>query len=75
MAVVLAVACTVCLAAGAGEQRPREGPGVDLAHGDLKVSANRRFLVHADGTPFFYLADTAWELFHKLEREEADRYL
>jgi len=75
MAVVLAAACTVCLAAGAGERRPREGPGVDLAHGDLKVSANRRFLVHADGTPFFYLADTAWELFHKLERGEADRYL
>jgi hypothetical protein len=41
----------------------------------LRVSENRRFLVYEDGRPFFYLADTAWELFHRLDREEADRYL
>jgi hypothetical protein len=41
----------------------------------LKVSENHRFLVHADGKPFFYLGDTAWELFHRLNREEADHYL
>jgi hypothetical protein len=41
----------------------------------LKVSDNRRFLVHSDGPPFFFLGDTAWELFHRLNREEADRYL
>lgn len=44
-------------------------------HGPLKVSENRRFLVHRDGTPFFYLGDTAWELFHRLTREEAADYL
>ena len=41
----------------------------------LRVSANHRFLVRADGRPFFYLGDTAWELFHRLDRDEADRYL
>jgi len=41
----------------------------------LKISDNRRFLVHEDGTPFFWLGDTAWELFHKLNREEAELYL
>ena len=41
----------------------------------LKVSENHRFLVKEDGAPFFYLGDTAWELFHRLNREEADRYL
>jgi hypothetical protein len=41
----------------------------------LKVSENRRYLVYEDGTPFFYLGDTAWELFHRLNREEAERYL
>jgi len=41
----------------------------------LRVSENRRFLTHADGTPFFWLGDTAWELFHKLSREEAELYL
>src|SRR5688500_12421184 len=41
----------------------------------LKLSKNKRFLVTADGKPFFYLGDTAWELFHRLNREQADRYL
>lgn len=45
------------------------------ARARLKISATGRFLVHADGRPFFYLGDTAWELFHRLTREEADRYL
>ncbi|GAB4459040.1 MAG: glycoside hydrolase family 140 protein [Armatimonadaceae bacterium] len=42
---------------------------------DLQVSENKRFLEYTDGTPFFYLGDTAWELFHRLNREEADLYL
>jgi hypothetical protein len=41
----------------------------------LMVSDNRRFLVTEQGQPFFYLADTAWELFHRLDREQAERYL
>src|SRR5690606_19330090 len=41
----------------------------------LRVSDNRRFLVTDDGQPFFWLGDTAWELFHKLTREEAAHYL
>lgn len=41
----------------------------------LKVSDNHRFLVKEDGTPFFYLGDTCWELFHRLNREDAVRYL
>jgi hypothetical protein len=41
----------------------------------LRVSENRRYLVKEDGSPFFYLGDTAWELFHRLTREEAATYL
>ncbi len=41
----------------------------------LKVSDNQRFLARMDGTPFFWLGDTAWELFHKLNKEEAVLYL
>lgn len=41
----------------------------------LKVSDNHRYLVTADGKPFFYLADTAWELFHRLNRQDAELYL
>lgn len=41
----------------------------------LKVSENKRFLVTTDGKPFFWQGDTAWELFHRLNREDAERYL
>lgn len=41
----------------------------------IVVSENRRFLALEDGSPFFWLGDTAWELFHRLDREEAMLYL
>jgi hypothetical protein len=40
----------------------------------VTVSKNRRFLATEAGEPFFWLGDTAWELFHRLTREEAERY-
>lgn len=41
----------------------------------LRVAADGRHLCDAEGRAFFYLADTAWELFHKLNREDAELYL
>lgn len=41
----------------------------------LTVSSNGRYLVTSDGRPFFYLADTAWELAYRLDREEVEHYL
>lgn len=51
------------------------GPSIDFSHGKLIVSENNRFLQHEDGTPFFYLGCTAWELFHRLDEVEARKYL
>ena len=45
------------------------------AQSDLRVSDDRHYLVTAAGKPFFWLGDTAWELFHRLSRDEADTYL
>ena len=41
----------------------------------ITVSENQHFLQYEDGKPFFYTGDTAWELFHRTTREEADMYL
>ncbi|MET1056262.1 MAG: glycoside hydrolase family 140 protein [Pedobacter sp.] len=41
----------------------------------LAVSENKRFLMTADGKPFFWLGDTGWLLLNKLDRKEADQYL
>jgi hypothetical protein len=41
----------------------------------LSVSENHRYLVDENDDAFFWLGDTAWELFHRLNREEADHFL
>ena len=44
-------------------------------NGKLKVSSNGHFLEFKNGKPFFWLGDTGWLLFSKLNREEAAKYL
>lgn len=39
------------------------------------VSSNGRYLVDSQGQAQLYLGDTAWELFHRLDQEQAKRYL
>ncbi|MDF1516213.1 MAG: DUF4038 domain-containing protein, partial [Anaerolineae bacterium] len=41
----------------------------------LRISDNNRFLVTQEGEPFFYLGDTAWELFHRLDIDDTRMYL
>ena len=40
----------------------------------IRVHSSGRFLASEEGAPFFWLGDTAWELFHRLTREEATLY-
>ncbi len=44
-------------------------------HGRLKVTADGHYLQFEDGTPFFWLGDTGWELFHRLTLQETSAYL
>lgn len=39
---------------------PYTGSNPLYKHGALRLSENRRHMVHADGTPFFWMADTVW---------------
>ncbi len=41
----------------------------------LQISETKRYLETTDGKPFLWIGDTAWELFQKLNREEATEYL
>ena len=46
---------------------PYSGNNPFYAHGAIQVAADRRHLEYADGTPFFWLADTWWMgLCHRL---------
>lgn len=44
-------------------------------NGRLKVSDNHRYLVYANGTPFFWLGNTSWLLPERLTRDEVEYYL
>jgi len=43
--------------------------------GRLKISPSKRYFTTSDGKPFFWLGDTGWLLFSKLNREDAEKYL
>lgn len=61
---------------GAFEVRPSQEPANPfLRHGALRVSENGRHLVHADGTPFFWLGDTAWNGALRSTAEDWQTYL
>jgi hypothetical protein len=54
---------------------PYSGDNPLYRHGAIRVSENRRYLVYADGTPFFWLSDTAWNGALKSDAESWERYL
>lgn len=45
-----------------------------MLYPQVSVSTNNRYLMR-NGKSFFWMGDTAWELFHRLTREETDKYL
>jgi hypothetical protein len=70
IALILLVCITIL---GCTENKPTRKISKDPK--SLQISPNGRYLMTGDGKPFFWLGDTAWLLFNRLTREEADRYL
>jgi hypothetical protein len=73
--------CSDATNAGLHDQRgtfacvPYVGDNRLYTHGALRVSANKRFFEHADGTPFFWLGDTCWNGVLRATPEDWDEYL
>jgi hypothetical protein len=67
---ILLFSANAALGESAEEQPPPSVKGLRL-----KVSANGRYFVDQNDKPFFYLGDTAWLLFQRLDRQEVDEYL
>src|ERR1700730_15016902 len=65
----------LCLPRPAPEAPPPETSPRSVKGLRLKVSPNGRYFVDQDGKPFFYLGDTCWLLFQRLNRQEVDDYL
>jgi hypothetical protein len=70
MLVPVLISASLAWAAPPGEAPQRSVKGLKL-----KVSPNGRYFVDQDGKPFFYLGDTAWLLFQRLDRKEVEEYL
>ena len=45
------------------------------SNGKLKVSDNNLYIIHDNGTSFFWMGNTAWLLPERLNREEAEYFL
>src|SRR3954454_19331253 len=78
-AFAIGTAATLLLLVGGGSARggsAGDGPAAPSVKGmRLKVSPNGRYFVDQNGKPFFYLGDTCWLLFQRLDRGEVDEYL
>jgi hypothetical protein len=55
--------------------RPYSGSNPLYAHGDLRISADKRYLIHADGTPFLWMGDTGWNATVRLSMQEWREYV
>lgn len=64
---LLATAVLVAAPLAAQESRGVNGP--------IRVSPDGRYFVDKDGTPFFWLGDTAWPLFAEYTAAQAEAYL
>lgn len=54
---------------------PYSGNIHQLRHGPIRVADDGHSLTYADGTPYFWLADTAWNGVLKAKPDDWDRYL
>lgn len=76
---LMLLACSVAVAvpSGSGGQARAgaQAGSKEAALPRLAVHKDQRYLVQQDGKPFLYLSDTAWELFHRPDREQIRQYL
>ena len=83
---IASVACalvgTACAPTGTephacGSVGPVEPPATEVAPpaGPLRADGSGRFVLTAEGKPFFWLGDTAWVMVNKASRADVDRYL
>ena len=69
---LIALLMIICVTTDAQDKGKIIKPWV---HGRLRASDNQRFLQHEDGTPFFWLGETAWLMPQRLNRDEVQYYL
>jgi len=55
--------------------QPYRGDNPLYKHGFLRVSDNRRYLAHADGTPFLWVGDTYWSATTRLSERGFRRWV
>lgn len=66
--VIVVVGLLCCFMAWCKDNKPWQ-------NGNLTVSENNRYLMHENGTPFFWLGDTGWLMPERLNRDEVEFYL
>jgi hypothetical protein len=44
-------------------------------HGDVRISEDKRYLIHEDGSPFLWIGDTGWNAIYNSTMEEWETYV
>lgn len=57
--ILLIINLIFCSLLSYSQENPWQGTSIDLKHGKLKISENKRFLIHEDGTLFSIWATPA----------------
>ena len=70
---LLTAALFLCTGMIGAQERAK--PELPWSNGKLQVSENKHFLQHENGTPFFWLGETAWLLPSRLNRDEVEYYI
>ncbi len=65
----------LCAANPTWGEAPDEAPQRSVKGLKLRVSPNGRYFIDQHGKPFFYLGDTAWLMFQRLNHQEVEEYL
>src|SRR5437899_11032484 len=68
------LATALLIAVCAKAATPNAAPPRSVKNVKLKISPNGRYVVDQNGKPFFYLGDTCWLLFQRLNHEELEEY-
>lgn len=48
---------------------------IDSVFKPISISENHRYFVQENGDPFFWLGDTGWLMFNRLDREQIKKYI
>ena len=72
---LLSLCCSIGCQEKHTQKRERADVAVDTAVTPIEVSENGHYFRRSGGKPFFWLGDTGWLMFNRLDRKNIEKYI